>query len=125
MHSCYLYQHGKGLLNYLRAPEQRDDDAAQNNFDNCYELGIGVEKDYQHGIGVEKIFQNAVELYQKAAEKAHTAAQYNLGHCYQHGIGVKKDVQKAVELYLKAAEQKDDAAQYNLGYCYQHGIGDV
>ena len=66
---------------------------------------------------------NAVEYFQKSAEKGHAMAQYNLAWCYHIGLGVTQNDTEAVKWYRKAAEQGLAQAQYNLGACYYYGYG--
>jgi len=68
-------------------------------------------------------YAEAVEWYQKAAEKGHAPAQTNLGVCYSKGKGIPKDMAKAVYWYTQAAEQGHASAQYNLGLFFERGIG--
>jgi TPR repeat protein len=64
----------------------------------------------------------AVRWWQKAAEKGHVLATYNLGVTYDKGMGgLPKDKSKAVEWWQKAAEKGVVEAMYNLGYAYLKG----
>lgn len=80
-------------------------------------------KDCYYGHGVPSNRVKAAELFGKAAELGHPAAQHSLGYCYQYGQGVPRNLIKAVEFYSKAAAQGHSAGQFNLGYCYYHGQG--
>jgi len=65
----------------------------------------------------------AFPLLEKAAEKGHAEAQYELGRLYFHGHGVSQDLTKAAEWTRKAAEQGVAEAQFNLGASYYNGDG--
>jgi tetratricopeptide (TPR) repeat protein len=56
-------------------------------------------------------YSKTVECWQKAAERGHADAQFNLGLCYDSGQGVSQDYSEAVKWYRKAAEQGDADAQ--------------
>ncbi|MDC0390761.1 sel1 repeat family protein [Candidatus Thioglobus sp.] len=73
---------------------------------------------------------NQLELwkyYQKAADRGHAKAQYNLGLMYDNGNGngVLKDGKQAVKWYQKAADQGFAKAQHNLGVIYANGTGEL
>ena len=53
----------------------------------------------------EKNFMKAKELYEKAANQGHSAAQYYLGVMYYEGRGIEKNIRKAKEWFEKATEQ--------------------
>lgn len=65
----------------------------------------------------------AVRFYQKAADKGHRNAQFNLGVCYLNGQGVPKNDRLAFKYYHKAALQSDPDAEYTVGMCYLREIG--
>ena len=84
----------------------------------------------------EEFAREAYNLYQKAAEKGHVEAQFNLGEIYKNGAILdfvfaehafnpqkEEDLIKAVEWYTKAAKQGHTPAQYELGDCYYYGKG--
>lgn len=79
------------------------------------ELGCSFRKDGNH--------ERAASFFQKAAEKGHALAQFNLGICYSNGEGVEKDFSKAFLWYKKAAEQGVREAQFNTGLYYYQGKG--
>ena len=68
---------------------------------------------YSHGQGVEKNQSKAAQFYQKAAEKGHRDAQFELGSCYEEGQsrGVKKNYKEAAKWYRKAADQGHEGAK--------------
>ena len=63
------------------------------------------------------------DMYKKAAEQGHSAAQSCVGVCYDTGNGVEEDRAEALKWYKKAAEQGYSGALYNLGCCYDCGDG--
>ncbi|CAB5350633.1 unnamed protein product [Rhizophagus irregularis] len=97
---------------YLKSAENGNTQA-QNNLGNCYQYGIGTDKDEKQ----------AFAWYLKAAQSGYTQAQYDLAICYKNGLGTEKDEKQAFEWYLKAAENGDARAQNDLAICYQNGIG--
>ena len=96
-----------------KAKAERGDAAAQVSLGQCYDKGLGVEKDYAE----------SVKWFRKAAEQDHARAQFNLGGSYHSGIGVGKDYEEAVKWFRKAAEQDNANAQIGLGVCYYDGNG--
>lgn len=58
-----------------------------------------------------------IALYQKAAEKKLSHAQYRLALCHEMGQGVEVNVQEAARWYRKAAEQGHTEASYRLARC--------
>jgi|GEM_PF-1067782 len=96
--------------------------AIDGDVDAMYRMG----DIYQHGfpqLGIPVYYQQAVEWYEKAANKGYMHAQAALGILYYLGLGVPKNYTKAAEWYMKAAEQGDAAATYNLAGCYRLGRG--
>jgi len=92
---------------------------AQLILGDCYERGMGVQKDCE----------KAVQLYQLSAdqgEKRGAEALYNLAVRYQSGKGgVSQDYEKALELYKLAANQYNFLkAQTFLSKAYRIGIPD-
>ena len=63
-------------------------------------------------------YTEAVDLYLKAAEQNHAAAQNMLGRCYEQGYGVKQREDEAEKWYRKAADQGYVSAQWNLANIY-------
>ena len=63
--------------------------------------------------------EEIISLYQKAAEKKLSHAQYRLALCYEMGLGVEANVPEAVKWYRKAAEQGHAEAQYRLARCFE------
>ena len=58
-----------------------------------------------------------------AAEKGHSAAQYELGELYAKGLGVKQSDDLAKKWITASAEQGYASAQYRLGMMYLKGLG--
>ena len=65
----------------------------------------------------------AFPLLEKAAEKGHAEAQYELSKLYFGGLGVTQDFTKAAKWTQKAAEQGVVMAQSFLGFLYISGQG--
>lgn len=75
----------------------------------CYRYGACIGED-------EINSEEAVKWFQKAADRGHAEAQYELGFCYSCGDGVKKNNEEAVKWYRKAAEQGHSEALRDLGF---------
>jgi TPR repeat protein len=79
---------------------------------------------YRDGFGVKQSDKKAIELYETAAKRGHTSAQYMLGQFYEHGIyGSTQSSKRAIEYYTLAAKQGHAGAQKNLGTMYARGDG--
>ena len=68
-------------------------------------------------------FAQALNYYQKAAQRDFAEAQCNLANCYYNGTGAERSYEKAAELYRQSARNGYPLAQYRLGHCYFHGEG--
>jgi len=69
--------------------------------------------------------QQVFELYTRAAELGHSAAQYNIAMMYSNGESVFVDYQQAAYWFLLSAAQNFPPAQYRLGEMYYFGTGGV
>ncbi len=87
----------------------------ESRFSDDIEALVGLARKYDHGDGVDRNCIKAAELYLKAAEEGHMAAQNNLGVIYTDGgTGVAQNKKKAADWFLRAAEQGLAVAQYNF-----------
>ena len=68
-------------------------------------------------------FGQALNYYQKAAQRDFAEAQCNLANCYYNGTGAERSYERAAELYRQSARNGYPLAQYRLGHCYFHGEG--
>lgn len=68
-------------------------------------------------------YKDAIEWYEKAAEKGLPEAIYELAMCYDLPKGCGQDKEKAFQLCLKAAEKGLEKAQFRMGNYYENGIG--
>ena len=68
-------------------------------------------------------FGQALNYYQKAAQRDFAEAQCNLANCYYNGTGAERSYEKAAELYRQSARNGYPIAQYRLAHCYFHGEG--
>jgi len=68
-------------------------------------------------------FAAAVVLYQQAADKGDSRAEFILGVMYANGQGVPQDLAAAANWYAKAADAGEAGAQYSLGVMYRDGQG--
>ena len=92
---------------------ERGNSKEQYRLAECYENGIGTEKDEE----------KAFEWYRKSAEQGNAEAQFKLAVCYDEGHGTSEDAGKAFEWYKKSAEQGNAEAQFKLAACYGEGHG--
>lgn len=73
---------------------------------------------------VPKDIANAVEYYQKAADKGHPGAIGNLASAYEKAIAdFKQDPKRAFELRKSAATQGSALSEAKLGWMYSRGFG--
>lgn len=122
--------------------------AAENGYIQAlYRLGQCFEK----GIGVEKDLNAAFECYNTAASKNNAFAQFELGRFYEEGICCLQDKAEAFSLYrragknghaearrkveehakalkllgidIHAARRGDAVAEYNIAVAYETGTG--
>jgi TPR repeat protein len=101
---------GQAAVWLARAADKGDADAT-------FELGLILDGD-----GPLKAEKKAAELYQKAADKGHPAARYNLAVCYEGGLnGLPKDEARAARWYAAAAKQRHVSAAYNLALMHHQG----
>ena len=80
----------------------------------CYEKGIGVEKD------VNKAF----ELLTKAGDKNNQTACFLLGDKYYSGNGVVKNLDKSA-YYLQKGIRMEKRSISNIGYKYHYMLGKI
>ena len=78
----------------------------------CYEKGIGVEKDAN----------KAFELLTKSADKNNQTACFLLGEKYYYGNGVAKDLEKSAN-YLQKGIRLERRSINNIGYKYHYMLG--
>lgn len=147
-----LYASGdyEGSADLIRQAADLGDPAAQCAMGDCYNYGMGVDRDEKKA--VEYYLKSANQGYVPAqamigcayligmdvgidpetvlnkyllpaAEKGEPVGQYYAGYCYDNGTIVEKDAKKAVEYYRLSAAQGFPEAQNRLGECYQSGIG--
>jgi TPR repeat protein len=64
----------------------------------------------------------AAKLFQRAADRGHSGAQYYLGMIYEKGAGVTKDVATALNWYRQAATNGYAEASVTLGNFYSDGL---
>lgn len=118
-----LFNLGKQLLSRAYAPRERTPNNPLGNILNlAFRVLLNAENEYQQGCLFAKSgdLKQAFLNYQKAAEKGHVEAQYQLARCHATGKGTSQDKRKAYEWYRKAAAQGHLVAQ---GDCYYFGYG--
>ena len=83
------------FLCYQKAAELSDNDSY-----SCFRLGDC----YENGIGTEKNLEKAFEYYSIAAKAEEPYFILKFSECYKNGIGTPVDEKKALELYEKAKQ---------------------
>lgn len=73
--------------------------------------------------GMYYLPRQAMNWYQKAADKGDAYAQYAIGRMYHFGLEEGLDIKAAFAWYLKSAEQKFAPVEYKLAKLYRQGIG--
>jgi hypothetical protein len=74
-------------------------------------------------LAAEASNEEAVKWYRAAAERDHTAAQFNLALSYSSGIGIERDLGLANFWYRRAADQNYSYAMWNLAINLNEGTG--
>jgi hypothetical protein len=73
--------------------------------------------------GYPRDLEKAVQWYQRAADRGHAEAQYQMAISCLKGRGLQQDDVQAAVWYRRAAEQDHGSAQYQLGEMYLAGSG--
>ena len=80
---------------------------------NCYQTGLGVDKDEER----------AFDLYKKGAKEDCIQAQVKEARCYIYGRGIDKDKEKGVKMIENLAkESKHPYAKATLASLYIFGV---
>ena len=61
-------------------------------------------------------YSRARDCWQRAAERGHVGARFNLGWLYQYGVGVPKDDARAQDYYRRGAALGHRPCQWRLPY---------
>lgn len=89
------------------------------------EVGNEYERHTDWGTGLPVSIvgepEEALEWYQRAADKGDATGMYLLGRHYEEGKGVKQDTKQAISWYRKAAKQHNTRAMNALGRLYWQG----
>lgn len=113
-----LYNQGE----HAEAVRRWNDLAANGDIEAQFVLGALHTVGDRSG-GVERDMRTATAWYEKAAERGHPIAQFNLGVFYANGTGVAQDMTFAARWWQRAALQGHVEAQFNLGLLYAQGLG--
>lgn len=81
-----------------------NDLVAQFYLGQCYEYGIGMDKDVT----------NAFKMYRRAAERGFAPAMIELSRCYKDGIGVDRNDNKSDEWMARYAKRNDTSEIVNI-----------
>lgn len=73
---------------------------------------------YEHGIGMEKNLENAFKMYRRAAERGFAPAMKELSRCYINGVGVDRNSNKADEWSVRYNKRNDLSTITNLTDIY-------
>lgn len=84
---------------------------------SLYQLG----KAYRYGYGLEIVPENAMELFERAAER-HPGASYELGLMLDEGIVGDVDLEGALTYIRSAADRNFPDALFWLGEAYELGV---
>ena len=93
--------------------------AKNGNAMAMYEVG----RMYERGRGTTANVDQAVDWFERAAQKNQENALARLGLMYLEGNGVKQDFKKAYRYLQDAANAGASVAQYFLGLMYEQGTG--
>ena len=133
----HIFEYGKGtpvsipraIYYYQKAAEKDDTDAqykvkllsgklTKKDRDLDFEAAL----DYTYGFTQDIDIDNAIQLYQKSADKGDSTAMYNIG--FVLGLNSRlKVATKENEYYQKAADMGNTYAQTVLSDNYYYGIG--
>lgn len=102
------------MLQELGSTTYSGNDEAILLLSECYEKGIGVEKDAN----------KALELLIKAADKNNQIACFLLGEKYYYGKGVSKDLDKSAN-YLRKGIRMETTRVDNVEYKYYYMLGKI
>lgn len=113
--------YGKGVgKDETKALKFLEDAAKEGNAEGACLCGECYEK----GIGTEKNILTAIGFYKYSAEQNFHRGLGQLGRCYLGGVeGVEKNIGEAIKLLKSATEQKDPLGECYLGLCYLMGRG--
>ena len=70
-----------------------------------------------------KAMAQAIEWYEKAAQRRHAPSLVALGKIYEFGEGTSRDLPRALQLYKSAAAAGDGEGMASVGFLYNTGKG--
>lgn len=110
-----LYQDGymQDAREIFRQLADRGDARAQYRMGQFYKDGLTVTQDSLQ----------ACDWFERAANRSHDQATFELGHCFFEGEGRPRNINAALYLYSALAEQGLPEAQYRLARIYAAGSG--
>lgn len=112
------------LAAYTSPPTGSDDQGRHQSVAHEAEIAFNMGMKYYTGSGgVHQSIHRAVGWFRKAAEMAHSRAQYMLGAAYEMGQGIEQDYAEAFKWYHRAAAKNDPDAQNGLAGLYAAGQG--
>lgn len=68
-------------------------------------------------------YADALAIYQPAAERGNSEAQFYMGLMYLRGLGLPQDYGKAIGWFRKSAAQGEVGSEVNIGVMYENGFG--
>ncbi len=111
-----MYEHGRGVqkneataVRWYRSAERLGDIDALNNLGGMIKDGRGVEEKNE-----EKNYKEALSLFQRAKDRNHADATFNLGLMNELGFGTAPNDSVAIELYKRAITLGNRSAQTRL-----------
>lgn len=139
----------KEAFSLLERAVRKNDLNAYRLLADCYEWGLGCEKDerkafellkiaadagdgksaakigayFEHGIGAAPDLKKSLDYYRKAAELGEPLAMVQMAKHYSSGFIIKTDLAKALDLCQQALAANERSAFTLLGLFYSRGAG--
>ena len=98
---------------------------AHENEDASGALSYTLGRTHFYGVAVERDLELAYAQYERAAEKGHVNAMFELYAMNARGIGKDKDMLEAAHWCMAAARAGHAGAMANIGAFYAAGLGGV
>ena len=99
------------------------EELGNTTYSGCDEAALILSECYEKGIGVDKDANKAFELLTKAADKNNITACFLLGEKYYYGNGVAKDLDKSAN-YLQKGLRMERGGYIN-GFKYYYMLGKI
>jgi TPR repeat protein len=113
LHGLGLFANPQAPMVAPIAPPRSADDKPAGNAEMLQGAAAYDRKDYGQ----------AMQYFQKAADKGNSDGEYDIGWLYENSFGMPRDYRQAMQWYLKAAGQRNAAAENSIGLFYADGLG--